>query len=141
MVYWRQDRKRYRGFSRRVTDLLVPSFPGNLPSIARNLFNAVFVVDLGSSQGLGCAHSLILLAHCHKPCTGFVALRRVVVFVSVSVSTRACFFAARCVHVHQRQFQHAVTMSSCVTEMLLLCNLSRRNIVLQCGFCIHPLSN
>lgn len=48
-----QDRKRYRGFSQRVTDLLMPSFPGNLPSIARNLFNAVFVVDLASPQGIG----------------------------------------------------------------------------------------
>lgn len=48
-----QDKKRYRGFSGRVTDLLMPSFPGNLPSIARNLFNAVFVVDLASPQGIG----------------------------------------------------------------------------------------
>jgi len=48
-----QDKKRYRGFSRTVTDLLIPSFPGNLPSIARNIFNAVFVVDLGSAHGIG----------------------------------------------------------------------------------------
>ena len=48
-----QDRKRYRGFSRRVTDLLMPSYPGSLPSIARNLFNAVFVVDLASPHGIG----------------------------------------------------------------------------------------
>ena len=47
-----QDRKRYRGFSKSVADLLVPSFPGSLPSVARNLFNAVFLVDLASEQGL-----------------------------------------------------------------------------------------
>ena len=47
-----QDRKKYRGFTRSVTDLLRPSFPGTLPSVARNLFNAVFVVDLASAHGL-----------------------------------------------------------------------------------------
>ncbi|KAL3134029.1 hypothetical protein ABBQ32_008463 [Trebouxia sp. C0010 RCD-2024] len=62
-VHWindlEKDRKRYRGFSQRVTDLLMPSFPGNLPSIARNLFNAVFVVDLASPQGIGVAEAVV----------------------------------------------------------------------------------
>ncbi|KAL0021594.1 hypothetical protein WJX79_001497 [Trebouxia sp. C0005] len=62
-IHWlnnlEKDKKRYRGFSRTVTDLLIPSFPGNLPSIARNIFNAVFVVDLGSAHGIGVAEAVV----------------------------------------------------------------------------------
>ncbi|DBA75355.1 TPA: hypothetical protein ACH3X1_010624 [Trebouxia sp. C0004] len=62
-VHWlnnlEKDKKRYRGFSRTITDLLIPSFPGNLPSIARNVFNAVFVVDLGSAHGIGVAEAVV----------------------------------------------------------------------------------
>ena len=57
-VHWLNDLEEgrmYRRWSRDLMDLLRPMFPGQLPRIGRNLFNAVFLVDPASVAGTRCA--------------------------------------------------------------------------------------
>ena len=42
----------YEFWPKRLRDLLQPMFPGRMPSIGRNLFNAIVLLDPDTQQGL-----------------------------------------------------------------------------------------
>ena len=50
-VHWLNDLetdRMYRRWSRDLMDLLRPMFPGQLPRLGRNIYNAIFIVDPAS---------------------------------------------------------------------------------------------
>ena len=54
-LHWLNDLetgRQYWQWPSSVMDLLRPSFPGQLPKIAKNLFNVVALIDPGKPEGL-----------------------------------------------------------------------------------------